>query len=143
MLILRVFKLGSILAIDYGLKRIGLAISDKSRAFAFPCDVIENKSKTYVLSELKKIINDRDVDLIVVGMPFNMDKTKGEMAENVDNFIAFLKQNLDVEIKSIDERLTSFAAEENLKESHLSTKDIKKHVDMEAARLILEEYIRD
>lgn len=133
--------MGSILAIDYGLKKIGLAVSDKSRSFTFPYGVIENKNFNYVVLELQRIVEEKEIDLILIGMPFNMDNTKGEMALKVDKFIDGLKKKLAIDIQVVDERLSSFAAEENLKESSLSAKKIKKYVDSEAARLILEEHL--
>ena len=134
--------MGSILAIDYGTKRIGLAVSDPSRIFAFPLGVIENKNMELVLSDLRNITSERDIDLILIGMPFNMDKTKSEMTIKVEKFVKKITEELNLKVEIIDERLSSFAAEENLKESKLSSEKIKKYVDSEAARLILEEYLR-
>ena len=84
--------MASILAIDYGLKRVGLAISDENKSFAFPLSVIENNGTKKLINKIKEIILERDIDLIVVGMPFNMDKTKGEMAEKVEVFVKLLKK---------------------------------------------------
>ena len=136
--------MGSVLSIDYGLKRIGLAISDPSRIFAFHYGVIENKNLSYVIFEIQKIISEKEIDLIVVGMPYSMnkmDKSKGEMAKNVENFVKALKEKLTLEIKLVDETLSSFTAEENLRQSNLSSKKMKKYIDSEAARVILEEYL--
>ena len=133
--------MGSILAIDYGLKRIGLAVSDPGRVFAFPCGVIENKNINRVISEIQKVISEKEVDLIIIGMPYNMDKSKGEMVKNVEKFMKILKEKLSMEIKSIDERLSTFTAEENLRQSNMSSKKMKKYIDSEAARVILEDFL--
>ena len=133
--------MGSILAIDYGLKRIGLAVSDPGRVFAFPCGVIENKDINYVISEIKKVISGKEIDLMIVGMPYNMDKSKSEMAKNVENFIKIIKEKLGLEVRAVDERLSSFTAEENLRDSNISSKKMKKYIDSEAARVILEEFL--
>ena len=140
--------MGTILAVDYGLKRVGLAVSDPGRAFAFPCEVIENKSFDYLFSQINKFILERGVDLILVGMPYNMNKnnsdiTKNEMEKNVENFINKLERLVKIPIKVVDERLSSFAAEEKLKEAGVSAKKSKKYIDSEAARLLLEEFIQN
>lgn len=134
--------MGSILAIDYGLKRIGLAISDPSRSFAFPCKVIENNDIKNVLVNIGEIINEKEVDLVLVGMPFNMNGTKSKISNNVEGFVIALQKNISIPVKMIDERLSSFIALENLKESQISTRKSRKGiVDIEAARLLLEEYL--
>ena len=139
--------MGSILAVDYGMKRIGLAISDPDRVFAFPCEVIENKNFDYILSQINNFILEREVDLILIGMPYSMnkkksDEKKNEMEVNVEKFINKLQKTLTIEIKIVDERLSSFAAEEKLKEAGVSAKKSKKYIDSEAARLLLEEFIQ-
>ena len=140
--------MGSILAIDYGLKRIGLAISDSDRIFAFPCRTILNQSFDSVLNEISFLVKEKDIDLIIVGMPYSLflspekKNHKNSMEKIVMNFVKKLKKKLNVTVETVDERLSSFMAEENLKESGLSSKKLKKFVDEEAARLLLEEYIQ-
>ena len=143
--------MGSILSIDYGTKRIGLAISDPSRIFAFPCGVIQNKDLNYVLSYIGNIVVEREVDLIIIGMPYNMNyrvsldgkHKESEMEALVKVFVNKLKETVKISIETVDERLSSFIAEERLKERGVSIKKSKKFVDQEAARLLLEEYIRE
>lgn len=138
--------MGSILSIDYGTKRIGLAVSDPSRIFAFPCGVLENNNLKDVLSNIKNIISEKDIDLIIVGMPYDMNQNiknqDGQMAKIVQAFIKKLKEEITISVETVDERLSSFIAEERLKESGLSSKKSKKFVDEEAARLLLEEFIQ-
>lgn len=141
--------MGSILSIDYGLKRIGIAISDPNRSFAFPCCVIENKNFKYVFSCVKELIEEKEIDLIVVGMPYDQrtegrgqrSEKKKSMQEIVDDFIRKLRKSTNVKIEVFDERLTSFVANENLKNQGIDAKKSKKIIDMEASRLILEEYL--
>ena len=135
--------MASVLSIDYGLKRIGLAVSDPSRTFAFPSGVIENKNLNFVFDSLRKIVDEKEIDLIIVGLPYNMDKTKSKMTEQVEEFIKRLQDSFNIQIKTIDERLSSFAAEENLKDSGLNSKKAKKFVDEEAARLLLVEFLEN
>lgn len=136
--------MGSVIAIDFGLKRVGIAVSDPSRIFAFPSAVLENKGIEQLIKDISDIVLEKEADLILVGMPYNMPSVKelkGEMAIKVESFIAKLKEKLSVQIEVIDERLSSFMAEENLKEAGVSSKKYKKLVDAEAARIMLEEYL--
>ena len=135
--------MSSILSVDYGLKRIGLAVTDPNRTFAFPHGIVENKNFDFVLSHLKEIIAEKEIDLIIVGVPYNMrDKSSdNKMAKIVKEFISKLKEVTKVPVLAVDERLSSFMAEENLKECNLSTKKSKKFIDAEAARLLLQEFI--
>lgn len=133
--------MGSILSIDYGLKRIGLAVSDPMRSFTFPFGVIENKNIKQILSEIKQIVTDRDIDLILIGLPLNMDNSKSEMTLKVELFANQVEKELNLKVVLLDERLSSFQAEENLRKSNLNAKKMKKYVDSEAARIILEDYI--
>lgn len=138
--------MGTILAVDYGTKRIGLAVSDPGKIFAFPCAAIENKGFDFVLSQINELISEKEVELILIGMPYNMnkkvsDEKKNEMEINVENFINKLQKLISVPIKTVDERLSSFAAEEKLKEAGISAKKSRKYIDSEAARLLLEEFL--
>lgn len=134
--------MGAVLSIDYGLKRIGLAISDESRSFAFPYNVIENKNFSFILSIIKKVINEKEIDLIIVGFPLNMDSTESSMTKKVLDFVKKIQEEIKIPIETIDERLSSFAASENLKDRGLTAKKLKEHIDVEAARLLLEEYLQ-
>lgn len=133
--------MGNILAIDYGLKRIGLAISDPNRVFAFPYKVIENKGFNFIVSNINEIISEKSIDLIVIGMPYSMNNSKSSMEETVNDFVERLQKEVKITIETIDERLSSFSAEENLKESGISSRKYKDYVDMEAARLLLTEFL--
>lgn len=135
--------MSSVLAIDYGLKRIGLAVSDEERKFAFPHSVIENNNFESVANFILDIICEKNVGLIIVGMPFNMNGSKGKMAREVEGFIKKLSLKVNINIQVIDERLSSFLAEENLKESGLSLKKSKEIVDKEAARLLLVDFLSE
>lgn len=133
--------MGCVLAIDYGLKRIGVAVSDPERIFAFPCKVVENKNLKFVLEEIKNLILEKEVDLVVVGIPYQRSEKRNSMEETVNEFIEKLSKEISVSIEKVDESYTSFIANENLKECNISARNSKKLVDAEAARLILEEFL--
>jgi putative Holliday junction resolvase len=137
--------MGCVLSIDYGLKRIGLAVSDPERIFAFPLSTVENKNFKFVLSELLKFIEEKDIDLILVGIPYRKTLNTNDsnsMESLVNDFIKKLKENISIPIIGVDESLSSFMAEERLKESGKNAKEIKSIIDKEAARYILEDYIQ-
>ncbi len=138
--------MGSVLSIDYGTKRIGLAISDSTRSFAFPHGIIENTKPDLVFSRIAQIIEEKDIDLIIVGMPYDIKPSQKKekrksMKETVADFVNELQGRATIPVQIVDERLSSFAAEEKLKESGLSAKKLKKFIDEETARLLLEEFL--
>lgn len=124
------------LGIDYGNKRIGLAIADSSTKLAVPFEIIENKNRKFVLVELNKIIEQENIDQIVVGVPYNMEGEETEQTKDVLEFIKFLNKNLDLQIHQFDERLSTKAAE-----TLLGDVDKKSHKDAVAAMVILQDFL--
>src|SRR5690349_24942313 len=96
-----------ILAIDHGTKRIGIAVSDELKVIAQPLEYISAEPFADFLARLKELLREKEVELILVGLPRNMDGTYGPAALKVQAFIAALKSALAVPIKTWDERLTS------------------------------------
>ena len=130
--------MGRILSIDFGDKRIGLAISDESQTIAKPYFTLENKGKKLVLSELKKIIEKEEIETIVIGLPVMLSGAEEVQVEKVNRFIDFIKSKINVKIELIDERLTSVEAEKLL----LEKEDIKRiDRDQLAAYYILQAYL--
>ncbi len=130
-----------ILGLDYGNRRIGAALSDELGWTAQPLTVINMHGHQEVLQEINKYIVKYGIEKIVVGMPYNMDGSKGKRAEITDAFIRFLKNNLDLPIISWDERLTTSQAENVLLEADMSRQKRKKVIDKMAAALILQSYL--
>ncbi|MCK5459946.1 Holliday junction resolvase RuvX [Candidatus Parcubacteria bacterium] len=125
------------LAIDYGLKRIGIALGDNESRLALPYKIIDNKNKNFVLRELKNIISGEQIDEIIIGMPYELSKETGgnPMMKNIKKFADFLKNILDTKIIFEDERSTSKVADDLLKGSK------NKKRDDVAASLILQSYL--
>src|SRR3954469_21176537 len=98
------------LALDHGTKRIGVAVSDEMKMIATPLEFIPAEPFAPVLERLKQLIREKEVEMILVGMPPNMDGSYGPAAIKVQEFIAVLKETIGVPIKSWDERLTSAQA---------------------------------
>lgn len=115
-----------ILGIDHGLKYLGLAIADEQLKIAHPYNILENKSQNFVLTELKRIIEQEGVIKIVVGRPIGLSGQLTEQTQITDQFIQFLKSNLSTPIDGFDERFTSKMADDD----HAA-----------AAAIILQDYI--
>src|ERR1041385_5404174 len=99
-----------ILALDHGTKRIGGALSDEMKIIATPLEFIPAEPFASFLERLKQLIREKEVELILIGMPRNMDGSYGPAALQVREFIAVLKDAIAVPIKAWDERLTSAQA---------------------------------
>lgn len=102
-----------ILGIDHGLKYLGLAIADEQLKIAHPYNILENKSQNFVLTELKRIIEQEGVIKIVVGRPIGLSGQLTEQTQITDQFIQFLKSNLSTPIDGFDERFTSKMADDD------------------------------
>ncbi len=132
---------GRILAIDYGVRRIGIAISDPMRLTAQSLPTIKSRGLQKVLSELETIIVDKNVAEIVVGMPLNLKGEKSDAAQKVENFIQHLQNRFKLPIHSWDERWTSIAAQRTIWEFGKSPSRHKEKVDQISAILILQSFL--
>lgn len=130
-----------ILALDPGTKRIGVAISDPLKMIASPLENIDAEPFAAFLSRLKELIREKEVELILIGMPRNMDGSYGESAAKVREFVTVLKEAIQVPIQTVDERLTSAQANRILKEGGVRGSDRKGKVDPMAAALMLRSYL--
>lgn len=133
--------MGRVLGIDYGSKRIGLALSDPTNTLASPLPTIQNDNKA--IEKILQIIKLNDVSKIVIGYPLNMDGTKSKICELVDEFIDKLSTKTGKEIIKRDERLTSYIAQQQIIQSVKSKKkrQDKSLLDQFSARIILQEYL--
>ncbi len=133
--------LNRILAIDYGDKKVGLALSDPMKIIAKPYKTIINNSKESLLSDIIQIIQLKDVNEIVVGLPKTLKNTYSEQTYKVKDFIDYLTSSLDINIVIVDERLSSIEAKRSLINQGIKTGHNKKDVDMTAAALFLQNYL--
>ncbi len=127
-----------VMALDIGTKRIGIALSDFLLVMASGHSYIQRNPEQEALKQIQNIAAENKVEKIVVGIPINMDGTKGFQAEDC---LEFSKKIAGYEIIYEDERLTSDTAEENLRERKIDFRKEKGLVDVESARLILEQYL--
>jgi len=129
------------LGIDLGEARIGLAISDELGMLAHPLETVRVRETPDVISHIVAIAARDGVNVIVVGLPRNMDGSYGPAAEKARAFAEKLRAKTSAEIKLWDERLTSVAAQKALHEVGLNTKKSRPILDQVAAQLILQGYL--
>ena len=130
-----------VLALDTGEKRIGVAVSDPLGIIAQGVTVITRKDPETDLNEIKRIVEEYKADSVVIGMPINMDGTKGKSAEKVNEFVEILKGRLSIPVYTYDERLSTKESEKFLISADVSRKKRKQVIDKMAAQLILESYL--
>ncbi len=130
-----------ILALDHGTKRIGIAVSDELRLIAQPLTFLPAEPFAEFLARLKEIIREKEVDLILVGMPRNMNGSYGPAALKVQEFVVVLKETVAVPIKTWDERLTSAQANRFLIQAALRRSKRREKVDQAAAAILLQSYL--
>jgi len=130
-----------ILAIDHGTKRMGIAISDELGMIAQPLEFIPAEPFAEFLNRLKEILHTKQAELILVGMPRNMNGSYGPAASKVQEFVAALKEAVTIPIRTLDERLTSVQAHRFLTEAEVSGRQRKGKVDKSAAAILLQSYL--
>jgi putative Holliday junction resolvase len=130
-----------VLAIDHGTKRIGLAISDELGVIAQPLEFVFAEPFGQFLERLKQIIQNKQVELLLIGMPRNMDGSYGPAALKVQDFSAALGNAVTVPIKMWDERLTTAQANRSLVQANVRRNKRKEKVDKTAAAILLQSYL--
>ena len=130
-----------ILGIDYGSRRIGIAVSDPLHIIAKGVTVVENTSRA--IENIKRIAAEYDVSTIVIGMPLNLKGEKGMKAEEVERFIEQLTRELGIAIVPLDERFSSQTAQQTLRDMGVKKKQrqVKGTIDEMAAALILQQFL--
>lgn len=137
---------GRVLAIDYGRKRLGLAVSDALRVTARPLATWNRSNRRQDLARLRTLCRQEGITRIVVGWPLQLDGERGEMASEAARFAERIRQNLGVPVELVDERLSSWEAQQTLAETsagRLRSRRRKQHkLDEAAAAVILRDYLR-
>ncbi len=130
-----------IMSVDYGDTRTGVAICDKREILASPVTVITEKYRPNLIKKLIEVINERKPELIVVGLPKNMDGSCGERCEKCIEFANELKEATGIEIDMWDERLTTVSAYRALNEADFHGRKTRQVIDAVAAVTILQDYL--
>lgn len=131
------------MGIDYGDKRIGIALSDALCIISSPYEVYQNKGEADALSHIEKLIKEYNVDTVAMGLPLNMDGTEGERAKIHRQFGEKLANQTKVKVVYVDERLTSAEAEEILISSGVRREKRKEIIDKISAQIILQTYMNN
>jgi len=128
-----------ILALDFGRARIGVAISDDLQLLAHPLETIPTKDRPE--SRIARIVDDKNVDHIVAGVPRQMNGQIGTAATEVLQFVEKLRAILPCPVVTWDERLTTVAAHRALRDAGKKTRHTRGYVDQVAAQMILQSYL--
>jgi putative Holliday junction resolvase len=148
-------KRASILGVDYGRARVGLAIADAEARLAQPLATLERINRNEDVRRLREMVREHGVKQIIVGLPLHLDGSHGEMAEEAARFAERLRKQIGVPVEMVDERLTSWEAERLLEETQgrvfhkpggttakkTQTNKANVTVDAMAAAVILKEYL--
>jgi putative holliday junction resolvase len=130
-----------VLAIDHGAKRIGLALSDELGMVALPLETFPAEPLSALLERLKELITEKQVELVLVGMPRNMDGSYGPAATKTQQFVTVLREAIDIPVQTWDERLTTMQANRLLIQADVRRDKRKQKVDKIAAAILLQSYL--
>ena len=133
--------MGRVLALDVGDRRIGLAVSDPMKIIANPLETLFRKDLESDIEYLLVIIKEKEVELIVSGLPVSLAAKETEQTVKTQEFIAELKKHTDLPIRFIDERLTTSLSERVLIEGGVRRENRKQVIDKVAATVILQNYL--
>ena len=129
-----------ILGIDFGEKRVGLALSDRLNLIASPYKTIQYASKNDLLNEIKKVVFDKEIEIFVLGLPLNMKGQDSNQTKKVRSFKKLLSI-LERPIFYEDERFSSIVAKNSLVLQNVKTGHNKSEIDKTAAAIILQQYL--
>ncbi|MBE9170436.1 Holliday junction resolvase RuvX [Pleurocapsales cyanobacterium LEGE 06147] len=131
----------SALGLDIGRKRLGVAGCDGTGLIATELTTIERTSFEQDLEKLKQIVKEREIQILVVGLPYSMDGTLGFQAKQVQKFARKLARSLQLPVEYVDERLTSVEAEAQLRTQKGFSSRNKGAIDRRAAAIILQQWL--
>ncbi len=129
------------MGLDLGDKTIGVALSDPFFITAQAYLTIKRKKTSLDIEKLLEIVEEKDVNLIVIGLPKNMNNTLGPQAMKVISFVDLLKKEIDIDIKYQDERMTTIQSDKVLTDMSVRRENKKKYIDKIAASFILQTYL--
>ncbi|MCR5255715.1 MAG: Holliday junction resolvase RuvX [Acetatifactor sp.] len=135
-----------IMGLDYGSKTVGVALTDPLQITAQGLEIVRRKEENKLrrtLARIEEIIVENDVELIVLGLPKNMDGTEGFRVDATMEFKDKLERRTGLKVVMMDERLTTVEADEIMDEAGIKKSDHKQYVDMIAAQIILTDYLNN
>lgn len=129
------------MGIDFGMARIGIALSDDTKFLASPFLVYKRKGQEQDIEYFVNLIKEKNVDEIICGLPMNMQGEEQKIAVLTREFMQELSKHISINITFEDERLSSVMAEEMLKQTEKDWKKRKEKLDSVAASIILQDYL--
>ncbi|MDD3313555.1 Holliday junction resolvase RuvX [Pseudodesulfovibrio sp.] len=129
------------LGVDFGLKRVGLALSDRTGTLVSPYRTIERTTRDALFDELAEILQKESVEAVVVGLPLSLEGEDTLTTRQVRNFAASLARRTELPVHLMDERLSSAQAEEELNAANVRGKKRKAVLDSQAAAVILRSWL--
>ena len=129
------------LGVDPGRKRVGLALSDRGGVLATPLAVLRRRTADQVAADIDALCRREEVEALVVGLPLNMDGTKGPAAEEAERLAALLAERTGLPVELWDERLSSVTAERAMIDADVSRAKRRAKVDKIAAQIILQAFL--
>ncbi|MBL6785309.1 MAG: Holliday junction resolvase RuvX [Rickettsiales bacterium] len=136
------FREKKVLSIDFGLKKLGFAYSNHDQTIAFPHVSLRRADHDSDLIQIKNILISLNIDIIVVGLPFNNDRGVSKTYQQVKSFANLLVKNFDIDLFFWDERFTTTQAQKFLKSEGLTGKEADKFDDIIAAQIILDSFLQ-
>lgn len=133
---------GTVLAFDFGVKRIGVAVGEHTLAQAHPLTTIRSERNDQRFSAIAALIGEWNPTCLVVGLPLALDGAPHEMTARCIRFANQLRGRFGIDVAYAEERLSSVEAEERLRESGYNARGAKDHLDALAAQIILQSYFR-
>ena len=130
-----------IMGIDYGIRKIGVAISDPLKIISYPYKTIDIKKTPDYISEIKKIVGEKQIESIVVGYPITLSGNISTQTKITEDFINKIESVLNIPIYKCDERLSSQEAKRYLKQQNIKIGHNKEKVDQMSASLILRQFL--
>jgi len=131
----------SALGLDLGARRIGVAGCDRTGLIATGLTTLYKTSFESIVTPLKALVQERSVEVLVIGLPYTMDGQIGFQAKKIQKMARRLSEALDLPVEFIDERLTSFEAEQMLIAERRSLSKYKALIDQKAAAIILQQWL--
>ena len=130
-----------IMGIDYGTARIGVALSDELQMLAHPAETIVLAKTADPVARIASLVEEKNVERILVGLPRHMNGSDGESAEQAREFAEKLRAEVKCEVRTWDERLSTVAAHRSLREAGKSTRQTRGYIDQVAAQILLQSYL--
>ena len=134
------FRFGTVLAFDFGERRIGVAVGELQLGVAHPLDTIDARANDVRFARIEALVNEWQPVLLLVGLPLASDGSEHAMTSQARRFALRLQGRFGIETRLVDERFTSVEAEQQIRDLGVDARKSRAKVDQLAAKLILESY---